>query len=255
MAENLWVLREQKELSVATLASRAGVAIGLIMEYESGQRSIEPRHLSRIARALYVEESQLKLRSDPRPGAAPLERRADREPPREPVSRPAPPPKPRDRPVRPPRPEPRPPGPARPSQIAHLNGLLQRLQRSPADLEAEIGKPVAQLDRLAIGELLTKLQAEIEESSAASPNRRRAYLPESVDEFEAEYLAAAQAAGDRIEFSLFDGRKIEGVIIGFSPYTITARLADESELTLNKLALVAYRRRPAAAPGREEPTR
>ena len=36
MSENLWVFREQKRLSVATLASRAGLPIGLIMEYESG---------------------------------------------------------------------------------------------------------------------------------------------------------------------------------------------------------------------------
>ena len=36
MAENLWALREAKRLSVATLASRAGLPIGLIMEYESG---------------------------------------------------------------------------------------------------------------------------------------------------------------------------------------------------------------------------
>ena len=50
MAENLWALREQKKLSVAMLASRAGLPIGLIMQYESGQRSIDPRHLARLAR-------------------------------------------------------------------------------------------------------------------------------------------------------------------------------------------------------------
>ena len=83
MADNLWVLREQKKISVATLASRAGLPIGLIMEYESGQRSIDPRHLNRIARALYVEEADIKLRSDPRPGAAPLERQPSRDAPRE----------------------------------------------------------------------------------------------------------------------------------------------------------------------------
>ena len=58
MSENLWVLREQKKLSVATLASRAGLPIGLIMEYESGQRSVDVRHISRLARALYIEESR-----------------------------------------------------------------------------------------------------------------------------------------------------------------------------------------------------
>ena len=79
MADNLWSLREQKKLSVATLASRAGLPIGLIMEYEAGQRSIDPRHLSRLARALYVEESDIRLRSDPRPGTGQLERQPRRD--------------------------------------------------------------------------------------------------------------------------------------------------------------------------------
>ena len=72
MADNLWVLREQKKISVATLASRAGLPIGLILEYESGQRSIDPRHLNRIARALYIEEArhQASIGSAPRRRAA-----------------------------------------------------------------------------------------------------------------------------------------------------------------------------------------
>ena len=74
MAENLWVIREQKRISVAGLANRAGLPIGLIMEYESGQRSIDPRHLNRLAKALYVEDGDIRLQSDPKPGAPPLER-------------------------------------------------------------------------------------------------------------------------------------------------------------------------------------
>ncbi len=46
------------------------------MEYESGQKSIDPRHLVRLARALYVEDIDIKLQSDPRPGSAPLQRQA-----------------------------------------------------------------------------------------------------------------------------------------------------------------------------------
>ena len=91
MSENLWALREQKKLSVATLAGRAGLPIGLIMEYESGQRSVDVRHISRLARALYIEESEIKLRSDPRPGAGVLEkqpRRDDAPRPAEPSARP-----------------------------------------------------------------------------------------------------------------------------------------------------------------------
>src|SRR5512133_135190 len=144
MAENWWSLREQKKLSVAALANRAGLPIGLIIEYESGQRSIDPRHLGRLARALYVEESDIKLQTDrrpPAPGTA-----APREPTREPAPAARPPAKPRERVSRSKSP-PRPPAPARPSQITYLEGLLKRLNRTAADLEKEIGRPLAELDR------------------------------------------------------------------------------------------------------------
>jgi hypothetical protein len=132
--------------------------------------------------------------------------------------------------------------------------LLQRLGRTAADLEAETGKPIEQLDRPAVSQWLGRLQAQIKEAASTSPNRRRAYLPESVDEFEARYLAAVQETGEPLQLSLFDGRQIEAAVIGFGPYSITVRLADGSELTLNKLALVSYRRMPRPAGG-EEPTR
>ncbi len=243
MAENLWALREQKKLSVAMLASRAGLPIGLIMQYESGQRSIDPRHLSRLARALYVEDSDIKLQSDPRPGSTPTER-----PPRRPEKSAAAgekteaPPRPREKPVRQPRPAPaaRPPAMARPSQIAHLTDLLTRLGRSRADLEAGLGKPLTELSRQEASQLLYKLQMASREGLAAE--RHRAYLPEAVDQFECRYLTAAKEEGAVLRFSLFDGSTVTGPIVGFSPYTITVRLANGDELTLNKLALVSYQK-------------
>jgi transcriptional regulator with XRE-family HTH domain len=250
VAENLWALREQKQLSVAALANRSGLPINLILEYESGQRSIDPRHLSRLARVLYVEEAQIKLQSDPRPGAAPLERPAPREGGRAPADQPlASPAKPKERAPRP-RLGSRPPTPPRPSQIAHLENLLQRLGRTKEELEAELNKPIAGLDRSALSDLLRRLQAQL--AASTSVNRRRAYLPESVDEFEARYLTAAQEAGDVLRFTLFDGSSVEGQVIGFGPYSITVRLADGSELTVNKLALVSYRKAPLWSGGAEE---
>ncbi len=254
MSENLWALREQRKLSVAMLAGRAGLPIGLIMEYESGQRSIDVRHIARLARALYVEETAIRLHSDPRPGSGPLERasrRADERP-----SRPtgetaeAAPPAQRERPARPPRPAqaPRPPLPARPSQIAHLQDLLQRLGRSQAELEAQLGQPLAELDRLSASRALVALQTELREG--ATPNRHRAYLPEAVDQFEHKYLAAAQGSGATLRFNLFDGTTLSGQVSGYGPYSITVRQSDGSETTLNKLALVSYTR----PPGSEEPT-
>ncbi len=258
MSENLWALREQKRLSVATLASRAGLPIGLIMEYESGTHSIDPRHLSRLARALYVEESEIRLRCDPRPGGGQLERQAPR-----PESRPAPaaaalpptssPAAPeqaagRQRIARPPRvaTEPRPPAPARPSQIAHLDDLIQRLGKDRAEIQAELGKPFEQLDRLEASTLLVKLQVELR--NAPSSERHRAYLPEAVDQYELRYLTAVKDEGVELHFTLFDGSRVDGQVTGFGPYNITVRQADGSELTLNKLAIANYRKRPSTQP-------
>ncbi len=133
MTENLWALREQKKLSVAALANRAGLPIGIIVEYESGQRSVDPRHLGRLARALYVEEAEIRLHSDPRPEPRREEVRAG---PRD--SAPAAAGMPAPRPARParervprPKPAPKPPAPARPSQIAHIENLLQRVGLRP----------------------------------------------------------------------------------------------------------------------------
>jgi transcriptional regulator with XRE-family HTH domain len=254
MTENLWALREQKKLSVATLASRAGLPIGLIMEYESGQRSIDPRHLARLARAMYIEDADIKLRSDPRPGAGTLERQSRRDegrPPTEPGVAPAPRPQ-RERGPRPPRaaPAPRPLAPARPSQIAHLQDLLVHLGRSEVEAEAELGKPLAELDRLAASQMLVKLQTELKEGRSAE--RHRAYLPEAVDQFEFKYLTAAQQAGDVLRFVLFDNTAVAGQVIGFGAYNITVRLADGSETTLNKLAVVSYTKTPSV-PEKEPP--
>ena len=253
MAENLWELREQKRISVATVANRSGLPIGLIMEYESGLRSIDPRHLTRLARALYVEEEDIRLQSEPRPGAPPLERRDHVvHKVEQPIDRPAPPaPKPRERTPRPPQAQAQPSLPPRPSQLAHLDALLQRLEQTQAALEAELGKPVASLDRAALSSVLKLLQDQAKAKLPAT--RHRAYLPESVDEYEARYLGAAHASGEPLRFSLFDGSIIEGSVLGFGPYIVTVQLADGSELTLNKLALVSYRRLPAQDSAKEPP--
>jgi transcriptional regulator with XRE-family HTH domain len=244
MAENLWALREQKKVSVASLANRAGLPIGLIMEYESGQRGIDPRHLGRLARALYVDEAEIKLRSDPRPGTSLLERQPhhDREggrgagaPARSGGTAAAP--KTRERA---PKPEPRPPAPARPSQIAHLQTVMRQLNLTPAQVEAEVGKPLGELDRAEMSGLLRTLQ---DKERVLTAERHRAYLPESVDTFEAKYLSGVQESGAVLRFKLFDGGTDEGQVIGFSPYSIMIRTPDGAERTLNKLALVSYTRR------------
>lgn len=275
MAENLWALREQKKLSVATLASRAGLPIGLIMEYEAGQRSVDPRHLSRLARALYVEEADLRLRSDPRPGTGQLERQprpaagpsaaADSTqtavqtnhrseppvdgPPMGGMAR-----QPRERGARPPRTTPpRPPAPARPSQIAHLQDVLTRLGRTQTQIEEELGKSLTEIDRPTASKLLTQLQTELREGRTAE--RHRAYLPEAVDQYELRYLTEVQEARTLLHFTLFDNTAITGMVVGFGPYNITIREVGGREVTVNKLAVVSYVKSPAtdARPGDQEP--
>jgi transcriptional regulator with XRE-family HTH domain len=245
MSDNLWALREQKKISVATVAGRAGLPIGLIMEYEAGQRSIDPRHLSRLARALYVEESDIRLRSDPKPGAGQLER----QPGRSNEVRPAGSPLAAERPARPPRPLrtaplPRPPQPARPSQFSHLDHLLKRLGRTRAEIEAEQTTPLAEMDRSALSSLLKKLQEQAK--GATVVERHRAYLPEGVEEYEARYLTAILQAGEWLVLTLFDGSAVAGQLIGFGVYNLTLRLANGDELSVNKLALVSYRRKEPA---------
>jgi transcriptional regulator with XRE-family HTH domain/sRNA-binding regulator protein Hfq len=263
MAENLWALREQKRLSVATLASRAGLPIGLIMEYEAGTRSIDPRHLARLAKALYVEESDVRLRCDPRPGAGQLERQGARpegappaarpQAPAMPPQGPAQPPtgQPRGRTTRPPRPasEAKPPAPARASQLAHINDLLQRLNKDRAEVEAELGKSLDEIDRLVASQLLVKLQTEVR--NTPTPDRHRAYLPEAVDQYELHYLTRVRDEGSQLRFALYNGAEVDGVVVGFGPYNITLRQSDGSELTLNKLAIVSYCK-PAAPVAEQE---
>ena len=254
MADNLWAIREQKRISVAGLANRAGLPIGLIMEYESGQRSIDPRHLSRLAKALYVEDADIRLQSDPRPGAPPLERQAPSSESRQasssesgyappanaqaPVASrpPAPVPRQRDRGSRG-RPENRPPAPPRPSQIAHFNDVLVRLGRTQTEVEEALGKPIASLDRAGMSALLKSLQDEVRKTSV---ERHRAYLPEGVDSYESRYLTNLVTTGRPMRFSLFDGSSVEGRVIGYGPYSITIEQPDGTETTLNKLALVSY---------------
>lgn len=263
MAENLWALREQKRMSVATLASRAGLPIGLIMEYEAGLRSVDPRHLNRLARALYVEETDIRMRGEPRPGATPLEPPAERSeqlsrppvrpPAREPTSNaPAAPEQgSRVRMARGPRigVEPKPPAPARPSQLTHLNDLIFRLGLNRDAVEAEMGKPLAEMNRLEASSLLARFQTQMR--SAAIVDRHRAYLPEAVDQYELHYLTALRDSRAPVHFVLFDGSSVDGRISGFGPYQITVVPEDGSELTLNKLAVVSYRR---AASGEERPS-
>jgi len=235
----LWKIREQKGLSVTQLAARSGVPAISIAEYESG-RAIRSADLPRLAKVLFVEEWEIELQSEPRPKSSPDEGRT------QPTVAAQPAAGQEDKPE-----TPRKPAPARPSQIEHLLNLVGRHFDKDRDaLELEIGKPLEQLNRREASDLLKKYQLLLTESSASDPSRRpsqrkRAYLPEGVDQFEQEYLTAQQDAGAILHFTLFDGTKTAGRVVGFSPYSITiTEQGTGNELTLQKLAIAYYSVRP-----------
>ncbi|MBK7201818.1 helix-turn-helix transcriptional regulator [Candidatus Amarolinea dominans] len=176
----------------------------------------------------------------PRPeGGAPRYAASDRRPPR------------RERPDRGERPDqehraPPIPGPVRPSQVAHLLSLGTRLGVEQSQLEAEVGKPLSEMNRREASLLLGSLQKRIVEEHPNRPKgkRQRPYLPESVDEFEFKYLTAIQTQGALLDFKLFDGSQVVGQVIGFSPYAITVREPSGAETTIQKLAIAYYRQPP-----------
>jgi transcriptional regulator with XRE-family HTH domain len=231
----LWKIREQKGLSVKQLAARSGVPAISIAEYESG-RAIRSADLPRLAKVLFVEEWEIELQSEPRPKSSPDEGR------KRPTATTRPDTGQEDRPA-----SPRKPAPARTSQIEHLLNLVGRHFDKDRDaLELEVGKPLEQLTRREASDVLKKYQTLLTEASASdstgrTPQRKRAYLPEGVDQFEQEYLTAQQDAGAILHFTLFDGTKTAGRVIGFSPYSITIdEQGTGNELTLQKLAIAYY---------------
>jgi transcriptional regulator with XRE-family HTH domain len=243
MSDDLRTLRKQKRLSVNQLASKSGISIARLIQYEKGEQEIPHTDLRRLARALYVDEWDINARSTPPPAPPARE------------ERPARPPQPsRPKKERPPKEKKAPPksSPARESQIAHLLTLAARFGIDRAALETEIGKSLNKLTqkegRHWNGRFMRRIAEEQPPKRAI--DRRRAYLPEGVDGFELAYLQEQQEAGVPLHFTLFDGQTFEGAVVGFSPYQITIREPGGDETTLNKLA-IAYYRRPGDGTGGE----
>jgi transcriptional regulator with XRE-family HTH domain len=229
MAENLWEIRRRKKMKVRDLAAKSGVSASLIHQYEAGEKPISQSHLRQFARALIVDTWEIKLVSDPKPGAQKGPARP------KPASSPGPA---------------RPPAPARPSQLEHLLRLAERFPDvDRASLEADAGKPLEDLTKPEASKFLYRLQERLREEQPPRPpqpfDRHRAYLPEGVDEFELNYLTQAQETGDTLNVTLFDTSQVAGQVIGFGPYSITLRQADAQEITINKLAIAYYRKEGA----------
>jgi transcriptional regulator with XRE-family HTH domain len=221
MPEDIGTIRKRKKMSISQLASRCGISIAALVEYEKGTREIPSADLARLAKALYVSEWDINPRSTPLP----------------------PPPEKREQPRKPPKEKKPPPQspPARETQIEHLLGLATHLGISRTALEEEIGKPPEDLTQKEARDWNRELAKRgVEQKSTVS--RKRGYLPESVDSFELDYLLEQKDTGTLLRFTLFDGQTFEGVVVGFSPYQITIRQPEGDEITLNKLAIVYYRK-------------
>jgi len=247
--EDLWKIRQRKQMSVAQLSSKAGIPARLINEYEAGHKTIPMENLEKLARALFVDVTEIRPLSSPippeattAPAARPMrEREPQREPPRayerEQQATPPPPPPRLGRPLR--REEPAAVVPARESQVAHLLMLAERFGWDQSALEKELGKPTSALTRAEASRWLKELQERIAMEHPRKAKRRRPYLPESVDNFEFEYLQQQMDNGAFLHFTLFNGQELTGRLVGFGPYNITIA-NEEGETTLNKLAIAYY---------------
>ncbi|MCI0399579.1 MAG: helix-turn-helix domain-containing protein [Chloroflexi bacterium] len=240
MAEDLWNLRKHRKMTVKQLSAKSGVPAASIYEYERGQ-PVRAADIARLAKALFIKESELKVKSDPVPkeskqAPSPQERPAAEAPPK----------------PRPPRRPPQPLQMARPSQVDHLRQIAAKLGQAENDLVARLGKPLEELTLAEARQWLGVYTQEVvafnqmeEQERPAGTRRKRAYLPEAVDSFELDYLTNCQETGDTLTFTLLNGQVFTGRVVGFSPYTITIQPEDGQEVTIHKLALAYYQRERA----------
>lgn len=255
MAENLWALRQRRSMKIGELASKSGVPAKQLEAYEKGE-PIKLADLKKLARALFVDPSNIKLQSDPKGAPPKPEARESRNPVVPVASGEAPTAEP-DKPVETRKPQqmkrrkrlPSPSAPATASQIAHLLELISKFGETQEMLETAVNKPLSDLTSLEIKEVLKRYQTKIKERkppvvSGAPGKLKRAYLPEAVDTFELNYLTAQQKNQSEMMFTLLTGKVLNGRIIGFSPYNITIQQQDGTEVTMQKLALAYYSTHP-----------
>ncbi len=229
MSNNLWELRKQRNLTVKQLAAKSGIPAKSIYAYEAGEQ-VKMADMDKLAKALFVNKTAIKFQSDPIT-----------------KTQPEPPPKPaKPTPVLKPQvaePKERPSQPATEGQLNHLHTLTQKLGLDDTAVFLRINQP---LDELAFQEArfwIKTFESELRTAEGQRPpdtRRLRAFLPEGVDEFEANYLLARQQAGDEVIFTLLDGTTFNGRVLGFGSYNITIRQADGSETTIQKLSLAYY---------------
>jgi len=254
MAENLETLRKQRNMKAGQLAAKSGVPIKQIAAYEKGER-IKATDMPKLARALFVDESQINWVSVPPPPPPPkpvVEKPKKVAPPEKPQAETPDKPEASEKPHRPKQQwgkKGKTVEPARPSQIDHALILAAKIGDDEAAVTEKAGKPLTELTLPEASRLIMDYQKAWLAYKATRPpghpathgnQGKRAVTPEAVDRYEMDYLQARQDAGDDIAFTLFDGSVQHGRITGFSPYAITIQQPDGAETTLHKLGIVYY---------------
>lgn len=271
---SLRAIREQKGLTIAQLAGKTSISLRTLQAYESGDRTVAPDDLRKLARVLVVSAAEILQPAEPPPEpvtpppppaptpapaairVAPAEppptvngpQYSSRPPsfggtaqptaergPRRPFGAPTGVPRPAaPRPSRPPRPV-RPPSPATSGQLDQIRNFARRLGLDDAQLAEEVGAPLESLTLPAAREAIAKLRTQMESSGTWRPR-----VGEGPDQ-EGEYLNRLRDAAIPIEVLLFGGEKIRGLIDSFTPYVIQVRQPDGTLAALRKLAVVYYR--------------
>ncbi len=240
MAQNLWELRQKQKMTVKQLAGKSGVKAGNIYAYESGE-AIKIADLGKLAKALYVDSSEIKIESEPIPKKKPA--------PPKPVKPATPPPAAKAAEARataemaPAKKQAAPSpksAPAREGQLSYLRDLAAKVGESETAVTERIGKAIDELTSQEARHWIGVYLNEHKNLRPADTRRKRAHLPEGVDSFELNYLEAQQEAQSRVTFTLFDNTQFSGRIVGFSPYSITIEQEDGSQTSLQKLALAYY---------------
>lgn len=251
MPENLETLRKQRNMKAGQLAAKSGVPIKQIAAYEKGER-IKVADMAKLARALFVDESQINWVSVPPPPPPPkpvVEKPKKVAAPAEPQAEAPEKPERTEKPRRSKWQKSKPGLPARPSQIEYALMMAAKVGEDETAVTEKAGKPLTELTQAEASRLITTYQkawSEYKKSrfpgdpAFANNQGKRALTPEAVDRYEMDYLQARQEAGDEVAFTLFDGSARHGRVIGFSPYAITIQEADGRETTLQKLGIAYY---------------
>jgi sRNA-binding regulator protein Hfq len=126
--------------------------------------------------------------------------------------------------------------------LQELSRLAIRLEIDQQQMEARIGKSLADLTRPEARDWIKKLRAIADE---IAPSQRVHYgvWPEAQEDREAAYLRQQRDANAPFTFKLFNGEQFDGTLVDFTPYTITVKLShSDDEVVLRKLAIAYYRR-------------